>query len=135
MPRIEQPDLSIGVGGDIFVQAGQPELSIGAGGDIFVQAGGSLTIDDATLSGGAVNPGAAGGTAAGAGDLFGSGIFIRGGNNVAFTPGTGETDLISDVISDQNGSLPSASSKGAGGVVLNGPGTLEPDAVNTFTAA
>ena len=82
---------------------------------------------------GSVTPGAAGGAAAGKGDAFGTGIFIQGTNNITFAPASGQTDLISDVIADQNGSLPSATSKGAGGVILNGPGTLELDAVNTFT--
>ena len=97
-----------------------------------MQAGGSLTIGDSTLSSGAVNPGAAGGPGAGAGDAFGSGIFIQGTNNVTFTPASGQTDVISDVIADQNGSLPSNSAS-VGGVVLDGPGTLELDAVNSFT--
>jgi len=97
---------------------------LGAGGDIFVQAGATLTLDGGTLANGSVLRGVGAGNA-GDGDAFGSGIFLQGGEVITFAPAAGATETISDVIADQGG--------GEGALTLDGAGTLDLDAQNTFT--
>ena len=108
---------------------------LGAGGDIFVQQGASLTIaGDATLSGGSVVAGQ-GEDGGQSGDAFGAGIFLQGNEMVTFGTGqtVGQTTTISDVIADQNGSVNSTSGGGEGTVIVNGAGTVDLAAANTFS--
>ena len=97
-----------------------------------MQEGGSLTIaGNLTITGNSVEPGAAGdGTA---GSAFGSGIFIQGTNTIAFSPETGETQTVSDVIADQTGSGGSSADAGEVGLSKNGAGTLVLGGTNTYT--
>jgi hypothetical protein len=106
---------------------------LGAGGDIFVQQGGNLTIEGGTLSGGSVTGGSAAPGNAGAGSAFGAGIFLQGNQTQTFAPGSGQTLTISDVIADQSGSGGTGASGGAGSLLLNGAGTVDLAAANTFT--
>ena len=94
---------------------------LGAGGGIFVEQGGSLTIGSGSVSGGSVT-GGTGGSAADftnggpeliapedlhpgtSGSAFGSGIFFQGQNVLTFSPASGQTLTISDVIADEVGS-------------------------------
>ncbi len=105
---------------------------LGAGGDIFVMAGASLTIESGSLSGGSVTPGA--GESGGAnGEALGSGIFLQGTETITFAPAKGTTEQIFDVIADQTGSGGTGANAGAGGLTLDGAGTLDLIAASTFT--
>jgi hypothetical protein len=113
---------------------------LGAGGGIFVQQGGTLIVDAGTLSGGSAVGGAGGGNYTGTsgspgatGSGFGSGIFIQGGQTITFSPPTGQTLTIDDVITDQTGSVPATTDPGAGAILMNGAGTVDLAATNTFT--
>jgi hypothetical protein len=112
---------------------------LGAGGDIFVQQGGRLAIEGGSLAAGTVQGGAGGTSNIGgifsgsAGGAFGSGLFLQGNQSVTLDPAAGQSLTISGVIADQAGSLPTAASKGAGGLVLNGAGVVTLDATNSFT--
>jgi hypothetical protein len=99
---------------------------LGAGGDIFVQQGASLTIESGAFSDGSVLAGLGGGGGAGSGSALGSGIFLQGDETLTLTPTSGQTVTIGDVIADQAGSA------GSAGLLLNGAGTLELSAANTF---
>jgi autotransporter passenger strand-loop-strand repeat protein len=105
---------------------------LGSGGDIFVQQGATLTIEGGTLSGGSV----AGGVAAHRGDAFGAGIFLQGNQTITFGAQSGQTTLVADVITDQDGN-PTAEnfSAGSGGVVIDAAagGTVEFTGANTYT--
>ncbi|MGK3822446.1 autotransporter-associated beta strand repeat-containing protein, partial [Enterococcus faecium] len=74
-----------------------------------------------------------------AGSAFGSGLFLNGNGTIMFQPGSGQTQTVSDVIADQNGSGGSAALNGVGGVggvwALNksGAGNLVLSAANTYT--
>jgi hypothetical protein len=114
-----------GWGGGAAESGGQ-----GIGGDIFVQSGGVLMITGGTLSGGSVQNGAASnGTAGGTG--LASGIFAQGGGTLDFAPGVGQTLTVSDVIGDSTGVGMAPS--GADALLINGLGTVELDAANSFT--
>jgi hypothetical protein len=102
---------------------------LGAGGDIFVQAGASLTIESGTLGLGTVT----GGTGGVAGDAFGTAIFLQGTVSQTLSPAAGTTLTIAGAIDDQTGSLPTASSHGAGGIVINGAGTVRLTAASDYT--
>jgi fibronectin-binding autotransporter adhesin len=120
-----------GVGGGAGDSASNGGGGLGAGGAIFVQQGGTLTVaGNFTVNGNSVGAGQGGGGSAGNGLALGSGIFLQGNNTLFFQPAAGETQTISDVITDQNGSLGSG---GSGALTLNGPGTLVLSAVDTYT--
>ena len=102
---------------------------LGAGGDIFVQQGGTLVVQGGSLGNGTV----AGGSGANQGDAFGSGLFIQGTSDVTLAATAGQTLEVAGTIADQTGSLPTASSQGAGGLVIAGGGTVRLDAANTYT--
>jgi hypothetical protein len=103
---------------------------LGAGGDIFVMAGAPLTIEGGSLGPGSV-AGGFGANGGGNGDAFGGGLFLQGDESITLAPASGTVETISGVIVDQSGSV--AGGGGAGGLILDGPGTLELDAANTFT--
>ncbi|MBV9862377.1 MAG: Hint domain-containing protein [Alphaproteobacteria bacterium] len=96
---------------------------LGAGGDIFVQSGGSLTIEGGSLSNGSVKPGA-GQNGGGNGSAYGSGIFIQGKQDITFAPTLGETLTINDLIADEPGSNAAMTTTGAGGIIIDGAGTV-----------
>ncbi|HET6235806.1 MAG TPA: Hint domain-containing protein [Acetobacteraceae bacterium] len=109
---------------------------LGAGGGIFVQQGGTLIVGAGTLSGGSAVGGAGGvnftgtsGSPGTAGSGFGSGIFIQGTQTVTFSPASGTTLTVDNVIADQAGS----GGTGAGGISVLGGGTVTLDVTNTFT--
>ncbi len=109
---------------------------LGAGGGIFVQQGGTLIVGAGTLSGGSAVGGAGGvnytgtsGSPGTAGSGLGSGIFIQGTQTVTFSPASGTTLTVDNVIADQAGS----GGAGAGGISVLGGGTVTLDVTNTFT--
>ena len=109
---------------------------LGAGGDIFVQCGGSLTLEGGTLSGGSVAAGQGGHGGQGNGGVgadYGSGIFIQGNQTITFSPTSGQTTTVSDVIADMTGSQDPSGQTGQGNIVINGGGTVVLDAINTYT--
>ena len=111
---------------------------LGAGGDIFVQAGGSLTINgSASVAAGTVTGGNAGTGAgvAGSGLGLGNGIYFQGSNTLTFTP-TG-LQTVSGSIADDIGSAVTFQfdpgyHAGLIGLLVNGTGTLDLTATNTF---
>ena len=111
---------------------------LAAGGDVFVQQGGVLVIEGGTLAAGNTVGGAGGvaggeGPAGSDGDAFGSGLFIQGWTSITLDPQSGETLTIGGVIADQTGSAPGASSRGSGGLFVEGPGRVVLTAVDTYT--
>jgi uncharacterized protein with beta-barrel porin domain len=119
----------------------------GLGGAIFVQQGGSLTFAGAlTVNGNTVTAGsgaaASGGDAiaGGNGASFGAGFFLNGSGNLTFQPASGQTQTISDVIADQNGSGGGGVANGGGGIggvwslTKTGDGTLVLTVTNTYSA-
>ena len=107
---------------------------LGAGGDIFVQQGGSLTVEGGSLSGGFVQGGATGGSLAGGnGEGLGSGIFLQGNEAITLSPPVGQTQTISDVITDQTGSGGSGANAGAGSVVIAPGSTVELTGADNYT--
>jgi hypothetical protein len=105
---------------------------LGAGGDIFVMAGALLTIEGGNLAAGTVTAGL-GANGAGAGSSYGGAIFLQGNETITLEPPSGKTMTISAAIADQTGSSGTGANAGAGGLILNGAGTLDLAAVNTFT--
>ncbi len=109
---------------------------LGAGGDIFVQQGASLSLAGGALSGGAVQGGASGsaGPSYQKGSAFGAGIFLQGTETIALGAGraAGQTTTISDVIADQSGSGGTGANAGEGGLLIQGAGTVQLEALNTF---
>jgi len=109
---------------------------MGAGGAIFVAGGTLKLMGPLTISGNevAAGAGASGSTAASA---FGTGLFLVGndsnnsgsGSLLTVSPGTGQTQTISDVIADQTGS----GGVGVWGLTLNGSGSLILSGANTFS--
>jgi hypothetical protein len=100
----------------------------GSGGDIFVQQGGSLTIEGGTLGAGTVT----GGAGANSGAAYGSAIFLQGTQTQTLAPAAGATLTIAGVIADENGSV-NTTSLGAGGLMIDGAGTVDLTAANSFT--
>jgi hypothetical protein len=105
----------------------------GLGGDIFVQQGGRLTIEGGTLGSGTVTGGGGGGDGSGDGSAYGAGIFLQGNQTQTLAPAVGQTLTISDVITDQTANGGTGSNAGAGGLIVDGAGTVDLDAANTFT--
>ena len=105
----------------------------GLGGSVFVQQGGTLNVAGAfSVNGSSVT----GGTGVGqgtAGSAFGSGMFLQGNGTVNFTPGSGVTQTISNVIADQTGSGGTGGNAGSYSLAKSGAGTLVLSAANTFT--
>ena len=95
-------------------------------------AGASLTIEGGGLSGGSVTPGS-GDNGGANGQAFGSGIFLQGTETITFAPAKGATEQVFDVIADQTGSGGTGANAGAGHLTLDGAGTLDLIAANTFT--
>lgn len=115
----------------------------GMGGAIFVQQGGSLdVVGGVSERGGAVAgwlPGADSNNA-GAGQAFGSGVFLQGSDAVdggagalTFSPGAGVSQTFSDVIADQSGSGGTGAEAGAWSLVKSGAGSLVLSGLNTFS--
>ncbi len=116
-----------GVGGGAGDVTGNGGGGLGAGGAIFVQEGGTLTVvGNFTVNGNSV----VAGTGGGPGSAIGSGIFLQGNNTLTLQPGSGQTQTIADVITDQTGSFGSG---GSGNLVVNGAGTLVLSGVDTYT--
>jgi glycosyltransferase involved in cell wall biosynthesis len=124
-------------GGDGGPSGGGGGGGLGAGGDIFVQTGGSLTIEGGTLGAGTVNPGAGGTTPISAiygdqaGSAFGSAIFLQATTTLA--PAAGQTLMIDGTIADQSGAIPGTVYPGSAGLVIDGAGTVDLAAANSFT--
>jgi autotransporter-associated beta strand protein len=107
---------------------------LGAGGDIFVQQGGTLTIEgDGTLSGGRVTGGSGGGSPGINGSAFGSGIFLQGSGTLTVALTSGQTQSISDVITDQSGSGGTGANAGSWGLLFNGAGILTLAAADSYS--
>ncbi|WP_419727803.1 beta strand repeat-containing protein [Lichenicola sp.] len=104
---------------------GQGGGGLAAGGDIFVQAGGSLTIEGGSLGSALVQ----GGTGNVAGSAYGGAIFLQGNESLVLAPRISTTLTISGAIADQTGS----GGTGAGGLVVNGLGTVTLGALDTYT--
>ena len=118
---------------------------LGAGADIFVMAGASLTIGSGEVEAGVVTGGRAGlgYEYAYTGQNLGNGLFIQGGETLAFNPGAGNTTTVAGVIADEKGSANALTSgQGgygddhlpSGGLRLDS-GTLTLSADNTYTGA
>jgi len=95
-------------------------------------AGASLTIEGGNLAAGSVTGGLGGG-GAGNGDAFGDGLFLQGNETITLAPTAGTVETISGVVADETGSGGTGANAGAGRLVLDGPGTLDLTAANTFT--
>src|SRR5262249_41333175 len=65
------------------------------------------------------------------GQAYGAGIFLQGDETVTFTASAGETALVADVITDQDGSVGTSGAGGSGSVVID----AAPDGIVKFTAA
>ncbi len=110
---------------------------MGAGGAIFVQQGGTLTVDGPlTINGNSVTAGLGGaalgsGTNGTAGSAIGSGMFLQGSGTVTFSPGSSQTQTISNVIADEAGNGGSAANKWT--LSKTGAGTLVLGAANSYT--
>jgi hypothetical protein len=103
---------------------------LGAGGDIFVQAGASLAISGGTLANGLVGAGFGSGSA-GAGQAYGSGIFLQG---AFLTLGAGQIAGQVTTISGQIADESAVDGTGAvGALVISGAGTVVLSATNTYT--
>jgi hypothetical protein len=93
---------------------------LGAGGDIFVQQGAHLSINSGILTTGRVSGGLGGGNAA-PGQGLGTALFLQ--------PDAGQTETIAATIIN-----PGSGTSGAGGaVVIDGPGTVDLTAMNSYT--
>jgi autotransporter-associated beta strand protein len=95
-------------------------------------AGASLTIEGGRLGAGTV-AGGLGANGGGNGEAFGGGLFLQGNETITLAPAARTVERISGAIADQTGSGGTGANAGAGGLILNGAGTLDLDAANTFT--
>ncbi|NKJ47373.1 hypothetical protein CIC12_11580, partial [Burkholderia sp. SG-MS1] len=103
----------------------------GMGGAVFVQAGGNLTLaGPLTINGNSVT---AGTSASANGSAFGSGLFLQGDGTVTFAPGAGESQTVSDVITDQTGSGGTGANAGSYALLKTGAGTTTLSAANTYS--
>ena len=103
-----------------------------------------MTVSGTLATGGnKVSGGAPAATTSTAGSAFGSGIFLSGNDSfnggtgafLTFTPASGQTQTVSDVIGDQTGNGGAGSNAGSWGLTLNGAGTLVLSGANTFSGA
>ncbi|MBV9246772.1 MAG: hypothetical protein JO366_18390, partial [Methylobacteriaceae bacterium] len=114
---------------------------LAAGGDVFVQQGGSLTIEGGSLGAATLTAGTGGAAAGGGGTspsggvgaTYGDGLFIQGNQSVTLAPALNKTLTVAGVIADMTGSNDASGLTGAGGLVVNGAGTVDLTAHNTFT--
>ena len=95
-------------------------------------AGASLTIVGGSLGAGTVAGGGGGGFGVD-GQAFGGGLFLQGNEAITLAPAAGKVERISGVIADQSGSGGTGANAGAGSLTLNGAGTLDLTAANTFS--
>ena len=77
--------------------------------------------------------GGSGSGGGGNGQAFGGGLFLQGDETITLAPAAGTVETISGVIADQTGSGGTGTNAGAGGLILDGAGTLDLTAANTFT--
>ncbi len=98
---------------------------LGAGGGIFVAQGGILTFDGGLVTGSSV----AGGSGANQGQAYGAGIFIQGDETLTLAATSAVPLTIANEIADQRGVGGTA---GAGDLVIQGSGTVDLSAANTF---
>src|SRR5438552_17248652 len=104
--------------------------------------GGSLTLAGPLMvNGNTVAPGQGGPGAfdsGGNGQAFGSGFFLQGNGTLAFVPGAGQTQYVSDVIADQSGNGGSVvnGTDGSWSLLKRGAGTLVlANSSNSYTGA
>ena len=95
-------------------------------------AGASLTIVGGSLSAGTVT-GGGGASGAGNGEAFGGCLFLEGNETITLAPPAATGEAISGVIADQTGSGGTGANAGVGSLILDGLGTLDLAAANTFT--
>lgn len=108
----------------------------GMGGAIFVEQGGTLTIAGPLSINGNTVTGGNGSccNSGGNGSAFGSGIFLQGSSGTLdVQPGAGNTQTISDVITDQTGSGGTAGNGGSWGLDVSGGGTLVLSGIDTYS--
>ncbi|WP_424136540.1 autotransporter-associated beta strand repeat-containing protein [Roseomonas chloroacetimidivorans] len=112
----------------------------GAGGALFADSRSNITVLGGSISGGTVS-GGAGGLADGSssaseaglsGSAAGSGIFIQGGQVLHLGAGAGETQTVSDAISDESGS---GFGKAQGSVEISGSGRVVLSGTNSYTGS
>ncbi|MDQ0348776.1 autotransporter domain-containing protein [Ancylobacter vacuolatus] len=151
-------DAKIGTGGFLGGNggAGRPPTSgytwfnggggggAGMGGAIFVQDGGTLsvtgtlTVSDNTVAGGTGGSSRAGaggisGAAGANGGAAGAGLFLAGNGTLGLSSAAGETQTISDAITDQTGLGGTGANAGSWGLVKTGAGTLTLTGANSYT--
>ncbi|SCW58976.1 autotransporter domain-containing protein [Ancylobacter rudongensis] len=109
----------------------------GMGGAVFVQDGGklsvtgTLTIIDNSVAGGTGGSSTAG--AGGNGAAAGAGLFLAGNGTLGLSSVAGETQTISDAITDQTGAGGTGANAGSWGLVKTGAGTLTLTGANSYT--
>jgi autotransporter-associated beta strand protein len=95
-----------------------------------VQQGGNLTLaGPLTINGNSVTAG----TGANNGSAFGSGVFLQGNGTLTFSPATGQTQTVSDVIADQTGSGGTGLNAGSYALAKSGAGTTTLSGNNTYS--
>ena len=95
-------------------------------------AGASLIIEGGNLATGSV-AGGLGANGGGNGQALGDGLFLQGDESITLEPAAGTVETISGVVADETGSGGTGANAGAGRLTLNGLGTLDLTAANTFT--